>query len=167
MAMLVRHVMTENPKALSPERTAGDAAGLMAQFDFGAVPVVQGDNVLGIVTDRDLVIRVMAKRKDPNAVTLGEIVTSSVTTISPDMDLRDARGVMEREKIRRLPVVKDGSLVGILSLGDVAVALASKREIGEALEEISESPSTQETNRGPAIGTPREARTQHARGLSA
>lgn len=168
MAMLVRHVMTEEPKALSPERTAGDAAGLMAQFDFGAVPVVEGDDVLGIVTDRDLVVRVMAKRQDPNTVRLGDIVTSSVTTVSPDADLKDARGVMEREKIRRLPVVKDGSLVGILSLGDIAVALSSKREIGETLDEISQSPSTQEQNRGPAIGTPKEAHhPQRTRGLSA
>lgn len=167
MAMLVRHVMTEEPKALSPERTAGDAAGLMAQFDFGAVPVVEGDDVLGIVTDRDLVVRVMAKRQDPNTVRLGDIVTSSVTTVSPDADLKDARGVMEREKIRRLPVVKDGSLVGILSLGDIAVALSSKREIGETLDEISQSPSTQEQNRGPAVGTPKEAHPQRTRGLSA
>jgi CBS domain-containing protein len=167
MAVLVRHAMTENPKALSPERTAGDAAGLMAQFDFGAVPVVEGDTVAGIVTDRDLVVRVMAKRRDPTDVTLGEIVTTSVTTVSPDTELNEARDLMEDKRIRRLPVVKDGALVGMLSIGDVAVALASKREVGQALERISESESTTGLNRGPAIGTPAPARRESEKRRSA
>jgi CBS domain-containing protein len=154
MALQVRHVMTEAPKTLGTDRTAGDAAGLMAQFDFGAVPVTEGDELVGIVTDRDLVVRVLANRQDPNTVKLGDIVTRSPTTVSPDTELSDARGVMEREKVRRLPVVKQGSLVGMLSLGDVAVALSSERQVGEALKEISESPSTQSINDGPAIGTP-------------
>ena len=163
MAVLVRHAMTENPKALSPERSAGDAAGLMAQFDFGAVPVVEGDTVAGIVTDRDLVVRVMAKRRDPTDVTLGEILTTSVTTVSPDAELNEARDVMEQKRIRRLPVVKDGALVGMLSIGDVAVALASKRKVGQALEQISESESTRALNQGPAIGTPASARGDETR----
>jgi CBS domain-containing protein len=161
MTLLVRHAMTEAPKTLSPDRKAGDAAGLMARHDFGAVPVVDGKRVVGIVTDRDLVVRVVAKRRDPDDVRLDEILTRSVTTVSPDAELTDARDLMEREKVRRLPVVKDEELVGVLSLGDVAVALSSKREVGRALEEISESHSTRELNRGPAIGTP-----EHTRGLS-
>ena len=154
MALQVRHAMTESPKTLGPARTAGDAAGLMAQFDFGAVPVTDGDELVGVVTDRDLVVRVLANRQDPNAVTLGEIATKEVTTVTPDTELADARGVMEREKVRRLPVVKQGALVGMLSLGDVAVALSSERQVGEALKEISGSPSTQSLNEGPAVGTP-------------
>lgn len=154
MALQVRHAMTEAPKTLGVDRTAGDAAGLMAQFDFGAVPVTDGDRLVGVVTDRDLVIRVLANRQDPNAVTLGEIATKEVATVTPDTELADARGVMERERVRRLPVVKQGALVGMLSLGDVAVALSSERQVGEALKEISESPSTRSLNDGPAVGTP-------------
>jgi CBS domain-containing protein len=121
---------------------AGDAAGLMAQYDIGAVPIVDGSHIIGIVTDRDLVLRVVAKRRDPNEVQLEEILTRSVATISPDTELSQARELMEREKVRRLPVVKDDAIVGILSLGDVAVALSSKREVGHTLEEISESEIT-------------------------
>ena len=155
MTLLVRHAMTEEPKALSPDRSAGDAAGLMAQFDVGSIPVVDRDHVVGIVTDRDLVIRVLAKRRDPGEVRLDEILTKTVETVSPDTELSDARTQMERAKVRRLPVVKDGRLVGLLSLGDVAVALSSKREVGIALEQISESESTTGLNDGPAVGTPR------------
>jgi len=158
MTLLVRHAMTEAPKTLSPDRNAGDAAGLMAHYDIGSVPVVEGSQVVGIVTDRDLVVRVVAKRRDPNEVHLDEILTRSVATVSPDAELAQAREVMEREKVRRLPVVKDDAIVGVLSLGDVAVALASKREVGRTLEEISESESTSELNDGPAIGTPSDAR---------
>ena len=158
MALLVRHAMTETPKTLSADRNAGDAAGLMAQYDIGAVPIVDGSHVIGIVTDRDLVVRVLAKRRDPNEVQLEGILTRSVATISPDTQLSQARELMEREKVRRLPVVKDDAIVGILSLGDVAVALSSKREVGHTLEEISESESTSDLNEGPAIGTPEQAR---------
>jgi CBS domain-containing protein len=161
MTLLVRHAMTPDPKALSPDRSAGDAAGLMAQFDVGAIPVVEEDHVLGIVTDRDIVVRVIAKRRYPNEVPLREFLTTVVETVSPDAELSDARTQMEHARVRRLPVVKEGRLVGVLSLGDVAVALSSKREVGIALEHISESESTSSLNDGPAIGTPR-----HASGLS-
>ena len=154
MALQVRHAMTEAPKTLGSKRTADDAAGLMAQFDFGSVPIVDGEELVGIVTDRDLVVRVIADRQDPHEVKLGAIATKAVTTVTPDTELADARGVMEREKVRRLPVVKQGALVGMLSLGDVAVALSSDRQVGETLKEISESPSTNSLNEGPAVGTP-------------
>ena len=155
MTLLVRHAMTAEPKALSPDRSASDAAGLMAQFDVGSIPVVERDRVVGVVTDRDIVVRVIAKRRDPNDVRLDEIVTETIETVSPDAELSDARAQMERARIRRLPVAKDGRLVGVLSLGDVAVALASKREVGNTLEQISRSESTSTLNDGPAVGTPR------------
>ncbi len=157
MAVLVRHAMTEEPKTLSTERNAGEAAGLMSNHDVGSVPIVDGETCVGIVTDRDLVVRVLAARRDPEAVTLGEILTKDVVTVSPDSELHEARDLMERHRVRRLPVLKDGKLVGILSLGDVAVALASKRIVGEALSGISESASTTGLNPGPAIGTPDRA----------
>jgi CBS domain-containing protein len=155
MSILVRHAMTEAPKTLGPAMSAADAAGMMAQFDVGVIPVASDEGLIGLVTDRDIVVRVVAKRRDPTDVPLGEIVTQAVVTVSPDTQLSQARDLMAEHKIRRLPVVKDGALVGILALGDVAIADASKRAVGEALGEVSESASTTEANDGPVRGTPR------------
>jgi signal-transduction protein with cAMP-binding, CBS, and nucleotidyltransferase domain len=123
--------------------SAADAAGLMRNFDTGVVPVIdQDERLVGLVTDRDIVVRVVADREDPNAVRLGDIATKSVVTATPDMNLSDARDLMAENRIRRLPVMKEDRLVGILSLGDVALADASKRAVGDTLEDVSESPST-------------------------
>lgn len=152
--MLVRHAMAERPVTASPDMTAGDAAGLMATNDIGVVPITEGDRLVGLVTDRDLVLRVIAERKDPRSVRLGDIATSrGIETVSPDMQLCDARALMAQRGIRRLPVVKDGRLVGMLSLGDVALGSASMRGVGETLAAISASVSTQEVNPGPEVGT--------------
>lgn len=152
--MLVRHAMAMSPVTASPDMNATDAAGLMAANDIGVVPVTDGDRLIGIVTDRDLVLRVLAERKDPRAVRVGEIATTEIETTSPDTQLCDARAVMAERRIRRLPVVKDDRLVGMLSLGDVAIGSASMRSVGEALASISTSMATEDTNAGPDIGTP-------------
>jgi CBS domain-containing protein len=154
MATLVRHVMTAAPKTLSPSMDAYDAAGMMANFDIGAVPVVDEGTLVGLVTDRDLVVRVLAGRADPSGVRLGDLATRSLISVTPDMPLTEARELMAEHRVRRLPVVKDDQLVGIVSLGDLAVASASKRVMGEALEEISGSESTEDRNPGPDAGTP-------------
>jgi CBS domain-containing protein len=158
MSMLVRHAMTESPRTLGANMSAEDAAGMMAQFDVGAIPVVEGDRLLGLVTDRDLVIRVLAGRKDPSEVRLGDIATEALITATPDMRLSAARDLMATHRIRRLPVLKDGELVGVLSLGDVALADASKRAVGNTLEEVSVSESTVDLNDGPDRGTPERVR---------
>src|SRR5919197_832990 len=87
MAMLVRHAMTEAPQTCRPDMTAEDAAGLMRQLDVGVLPVTDGDELVGLVTDRDLVVRVLAERKEPANVKLGEIATRSPVTVTPDTDL--------------------------------------------------------------------------------
>jgi CBS domain-containing protein len=158
MAMLVRHAMTEAPKTAGPGLNAADAAGLMKSQDVGVIPIAEEGKLLGLVTDRDLVIRVMAERKNPTSVPLRDIMTASAVTVTPDTDLSEARSLMAEHQVRRLPVMKGEQLVGILSLGDVAVATASKRAIGEALDEISESPSTQPSPGGPDPGTPERTR---------
>jgi CBS domain-containing protein len=158
MAMLVRHVMTEAPRSLEEDMTAADAAGIMRNYDVGVVPVVRDDELVGLVTDRDLVLRVVAERNDPTAVRLGDIATESPITVSPDVKLSDARELMANHRVRRLPVVKGGALVGILSLGDLALNESSERAVGEALEEISRSESTETTNDGPDPGTPDRVR---------
>jgi CBS domain-containing protein len=154
MSILVRHAMTEAPKTASPSMNAADAAALMKQFDVGVIPVVDDDQLLGLVTDRDLVVRVLAERKDPMDVHLSDVLTKTPITVSPDTKLSEARDLMAEHRIRRLPITKADRLVGILSLGDVALADASERAVGETLEEISESASTSEVADDPPRGTP-------------
>jgi CBS domain-containing protein len=141
---------------------AADAGALMKQFDVGVIPVAEGEQLLGLVTDRDLVVRVLAERKDPTDVRLSDVLTKSPITVSPDTKLSEARDLMAEHKIRRLPVTKADRLVGILSLGDVALADASERAVGSALEDISESTSTTEVSDQPPRGTP--DRVTEARG---
>lgn len=158
MSILVRHAMTESPETAGPGMNAADAAAMMKQFDTGVIPVAEGGRLVGLVTDRDLVVRVLAERKDPLEVRLDEIATTVPVTVTPDTKLSEAREMMAEHRIRRLPVVKAGELVGILSLGDVAVADASERAVGEALKEISESASTTDAAASPPRGTPERVR---------
>jgi CBS domain-containing protein len=164
MAMLVRHAMTEAPQTCRPDMTAEDAAALMRQLDIGVIPVTDGKALAGLVTDRDLVVRVLAERKDPTKVRIGDIATKSAVTVTPDTELNEARDLMAQHRVRRLPVVKGSELVGIISLGDVAVATASERQVGEALERISESPSTREIQGGPERGTPERVKERRGTG---
>jgi CBS domain-containing protein len=154
--ILVRHAMSSDLKTAKPDMTAADAAGLMRSFDMGVVPVVEDDGTLvGLVTDRDLVVRVVADREDPNDIRLRDIATRSVVTVTPDMNISDARDLMAEHQIRRLPVMKGEGIVGILSLGDVALADESKRAVGDVLGEVSESPSTADVDeRSPDRGMP-------------
>ena len=158
MSILVRHAMTESPETAGPGMNAADAAAMMKQFDTGVIPVAEEGRLLGLVTDRDLVLRVLAERKDPLEVRLEDIATTAPITVTPDTQLSEARSMMAEHRIRRLPVVKNGELVGILSLGDVAHADASERAVGEALEEISESGSTTAMSDGTPRGTPGRVR---------
>lgn len=158
MSILVRHAMTEAPTTASPHMNAADAAALMKQFDVGVIPVADEDQLLGLVTDRDLVVRVLAERKNPLDVQLSDVLTKSPVTVSPDTKLSEARDLMAQHQIRRLPVTKADTLVGILSLGDVALADASERAVGAALEEISESPSTADVSERPPRGNPHRQR---------
>jgi signal-transduction protein with cAMP-binding, CBS, and nucleotidyltransferase domain len=141
---------------------AADAASIMKTEDVGVLPVVDDGELLGLVTDRDLVLRVLAERRHPLELKVGDIATRVTVTVTPDTKLSDARELMQKNKIRRLPVMKGEELVGILSLGDVAWADASTREVGETLREISESEETRTTNEDATRGTP--ARVIESRG---
>lgn len=156
MATLVRHIMTEEPKTLTASMSAADAARMMADHEVGSIPVLSSDGGLaGIVTDRDIVIRVVANGDDPKQVSLGDIATQITVEVTPDTEIAHASRMMADHKIRRLPVTKHGNLVGIVSLGDIALALASKRTVGETLEDVSTSDSTTSRNEGgPDQGTP-------------
>ena len=154
MSILVRHAMTPAPQTISPEMNAADAAGMMRSEDVGALPVVEDGKLIGLVTDRDLVLRVLADRKDPTECRVADVLTRSPVTVTPDMKLSEARDLMGEHQVRRLPVVKGDELVGILSIGDVAWQDASTREVGEALRAVSESEDTKSSNEDADRGTP-------------
>jgi CBS domain-containing protein len=156
--------MTEAPQTIRPDMSAADAAGLMKSEDVGALPVVRDGELVGVVTDRDLVVRVLAERQDPRSVRVGDIATKSPVTVTPDMRLSEARELMAKHQVRRLPVMKRNELVGILALGDVAWADASTREVGEALRAVSESESTVTQNETADRGTPDRVREKRHSG---
>jgi CBS domain-containing protein len=132
----IKDVMTKSVKTCEPSSSAREAARLMASEDVGPVPVVEGGRLVGVVTDRDLVVRVIAEGKDPDSTKLGEIASSSVVTVSPDQDLDEALRLLARHQVRRLPVVDGDRLVGIVAQADVA-RHADESKTGEVVEEIS------------------------------
>lgn len=139
--MQVQEVMTSNPTTCSPDATIVDVAKLMAQEDVGPVPIVDDENrLMGIVTDRDIVVRVVATESDPKTMTASEIATSDLVTISPDEDLDRALQLLAEQKVRRLPVVEEDRLVGIVAQADVARE-AENDKTGEVVQEISEESS--------------------------
>jgi len=113
-----------------------DAAKIMAQADVGPVPVVEGGRLTGIVTDRDIAVRVVAEGRDPGSTTIGEIASTKLVTISPDDDLETAVKLLAENQVRRIPVVEGDRLVGIVAQADIA-RLGSDAKTGEVVEEIS------------------------------
>lgn len=156
MALLVRHLMAEAPETASLQTTVREAARRMADLDVGALPVTDGDHLVGLVTDRDLVVRALADRDDPSDVPLREVLTGGeLVTATSGMQVSEARDLMAANRVRRLPVMEGDRLIGIVSLGDIAEASGSTRAVGDALQEISESPQTTAVNPGaPDPGTP-------------
>jgi CBS domain-containing protein len=129
--------MTPNPRSVSPSDSIENAARIMRDEDTGAVPVVDNGRTVGIVTDRDIVIRAVADGGQPNR-TVGDIVTSSVVCATPEMSTREAAELMSEHQIRRLPVVENDRLVGIVSIGDLAVKEGRDSRTGDTLQAISE-----------------------------
>jgi CBS domain-containing protein len=134
--MHIRDVMTPNPRTVTPDDTIQNAARIMRDEDTGVVPVVENGRPVGMVTDRDIVVRAVADGQ-PNRP-IREIVTSAVVTATPDMSTREAAQLMSEHQIRRLPVVEAERLVGIVSLGDIAVKEGKDSRSGDTLQSISE-----------------------------
>jgi CBS domain-containing protein len=137
MPTTVRDVMTTDPITCETTDSAVDAAQRMREHDIGDVLVVDGGELRGIVTDRDITVRVVADGKDPNSVTLGDVCSSDLETVTPGEDLGDVIRDMRDRAIRRVPVVENGTAVGILSLGDLAVM----KDADSLLADISAAPS--------------------------
>jgi CBS domain-containing protein len=131
MPETVRDIMARNPVVLTPDTSIQQAAQQMRDDDIGNVIVAQGDKLQGIVTDRDIVVRAVADGRIDTK--LGEIATGNVTTIEPDRPADDAARIMRDQNVRRLPVVENGTPIGIVSIGDLAIQL----DDGSALADIS------------------------------
>ena len=138
--MNVRELMTTAPVTVEPDATLGEVAVLMKQEDCGSIPVVEDGRLVGIVTDRDIVIRGVATGSDPKTQRVSTVMSADPVTIRPDDDLADAEKVMADRQIRRLPVVENGKLVGIIVTAQIARA-ADKRKVGETIRDISEPTS--------------------------
>lgn len=133
----IQDLMTPAPKALEATASVRAAAELMRERDIGDVVVLENNRLCGIVTDRDIVVRVLADGSDPGMVTVGEICSRELTTVPPTASIDDAVRLIRQKAIRRLPVVEDnGEILGIISIGDIAVA--KNRE--SALADVSAAP---------------------------
>jgi CBS domain-containing protein len=136
MAQQVKELMTERPITLGRDASLAEAARLMRDRGIGDVIVVDGDDAEGIVTDRDIVIRGVAEGADPETTRLGQVISAELVSVAPDDPVERAIQLMREKAVRRLPVLESGKPVGVLSLGDLAVA----RDGDSVLADISEEP---------------------------
>ncbi|WPZ19397.1 CBS domain-containing protein [Geobacillus subterraneus] len=133
----VRDVMSTDVQYCTLLDNIYEVAVKMREFNVGAIPIVDDGRLVGMITDRDLVVRGMAE-KHPGSTAVTEVMSRDLVTLSPDDSLQKAADVMARHQIRRLPVVENGRLVGIVALGDLATNRYSDESAGRALSEISE-----------------------------
>ncbi len=132
----VQDVMTTDPVALDASEPVLEAAKTMKEHDIGDVIVVDGGQVCGVLTDRDIVVRVLAEARDPSQTRLGDVCSRDLATVSPGDDLTAAGDLMRERAIRRVPVVDNGRPIGIVSIGDLAI----ERDPDSALSHISAAP---------------------------
>ena len=138
MGQLIREVMTANPSTIEPNQFVVEAARIMKQEDAGVVPVTENGRLTGMVTDRDIAIRVVAEGKDPQSTAVREVASKNLVTIDPQQDLDEALRLMAQHQVRRLPVVEeDGRLVGVVAQADVARE-GDDTKTGQVVQEISQ-----------------------------
>lgn len=136
MTLKIKEIMTTDVRAISANDSISEAANIMKQLDVGAVPVLDNHILVGMITDRDLVLRAVAMGKNSDE-RVSTIMTKDITTVTPDMDVHKVADIMASKQIRRVPIVDNGRLVGIVSIGDMAVEDIFENEAGEALHTIS------------------------------
>lgn len=139
MASTIRDVMTAEPITLPTTATLVEAARTMRDDDIGNVVVVEGETAVGIVTDRDVVIRAIAEERDPASTTLSEIATEELVTVTPEVDVAEAVRLMRDNSVRRILVLEDDRPIGLVSIGDLAI----ERDPDSALADISSAPPTE------------------------
>jgi CBS domain-containing protein len=133
MAQLVREIMVESAVTVESDATLSETARQMRDADIGDVIEVEAMKPVGIVTDRDIVVRAVAETAQPGNMTAGQICSTELVTVRPEDEVKQATTLMRKAAVRRLPVVDDGKLVGVLSLGEIAI----DRDETSALSEIS------------------------------
>ena len=134
----IREVMTSNPCTIDADKPISYAAKMMRDEDVGLAPVVEGDRLVGTLTDRDVAIRVVAEGHDPDSTKVKDVASKDVVTVDPQQGLDEALRLMAEHQVRRLPVVEeDGRVVGVVAQADVA-RLADDRKTGEVVERISQ-----------------------------
>jgi CBS domain-containing protein len=137
MADSVRDAMTEHPRSIGKSVSVVAAARLMKEGDIGSLPITDDDQLVGMITDRDIAMRVVAESADPAMTTVEDVYSQDLISIAPDNDLEEAVRLMARHQVRRLPVVEDGRLVGIVAQADIARS-EDEKKTGELVEAISE-----------------------------
>ena len=137
MAKSVQELMTSNPFSIDSDKSVAYAAKMMRDENVGLAPIVEGNRLIGTVTDRDIAVRVVAEGKDPESTKVTEIASTELVTVEPQQELDEALRLMGKHQVRRLPVVEEGGrLVGIVAQADVA-RNADDARTGELVEEIS------------------------------
>jgi CBS domain-containing protein len=137
MGKRVREAMTSKPCTIDADKDVAYAAKMMKDEDVGVAPIVESDKLVGVLTDRDIAVKVVAEGRDPKATKVREVASTNVVTIDPQQDLDEALRMMAQHQVRRLPVVEeDGKVVGVLAQADVALH-TDDRKTGEVVEEIS------------------------------
>jgi CBS domain-containing protein len=138
MGQSIKDVMSSDPCTIDADKSVAYAAKMMRDEDVGLAPIVEGDTLIGMLTDRDIAIRVVAEGKDPDQVTVREVASKQVVTVDPQQDLDEALRIMAKHQVRRLPVVEeDGRLVGVVAQADVARE-GDDKETGQLVQEISQ-----------------------------
>jgi CBS domain-containing protein len=139
MGQNIRDVMTSDPCTIDADKSVAYAAKMMRDENVGLAPIVEGDKLIGMLTDRDIAVRVVAEGRDPNQIKVREVASQKLITIDPQQDLDEALRMMAEHQVRRLPVVEeDGRLVGVVAQADVARE-GDEKKTGRLVEEISES----------------------------
>jgi CBS domain-containing protein len=136
MEKSVREAMTENPRSIGASASVVEAARLMREGDIGSLPITDDERLVGMITDRDITTRVVAEAADPKATSVGDVYSRDLVSVEPDKDLEEALHLMARHQVRRLPVVENGRLVGIVAQADIALR-ENETKTGELVEAIS------------------------------
>jgi CBS domain-containing protein len=137
MANSVRDAMTEAPRSIGQSASVVEAALLMREADIGSLPITDDEQLVGMITDRDITTRVVAEAADPKMTSVGDVYSRDLISVEPENDLEEALRLMARHQVRRLPVVEDGMLVGIVAQADIALR-ENEKKTGELVEAISE-----------------------------
>jgi CBS domain-containing protein len=138
MGKSIRELMTDKPCSIDADKSVAYAAKMMRDEDVGLAPIVEGDRLIGTLTDRDIAVRVVAEGRDPESTTAREVASTDLVTVDPQQELDEALRLMAQHQVRRLPVVEeDGRLVGIVAQADVA-RHGDDRQTGQVVEQISQ-----------------------------